>query len=263
MTHVVVSDLDGTVAFAGRPPSAIVMHAFDRIVSAAGTRLVIATSRAPRSVAAWFGPLVGRVDLICCNGALVRGRDGTERRTPLGGDLVAAMVADLVAADADFCLDYGDRFVASRPRALPWMGRYRRHVLGPAERPSVHGVLKLSVAHADPWAWRLHTAAPGRSTVYVHTTGDADLVAPGVGKAGALRDLLGDDARAAFVTAFGNDANDLELLRAADRGFVVGAGLPVADRLAHLRRLPADDGQVAAALLASVAVPSGLTRPAR
>ncbi len=246
---VVVTDLDGTIAFGGRPPCRAITAVLEAMAAAREVRLVLATSRSPRSLRTWFGALADQVDLLCCNGALVVGPGRAVERRPLPAELVGAVVGQLRAAGEPFCLEYGDRFVASAADALPWMGRQDRWVLQPAGLPRLDGVLKLSVAHADPWAPRLHALAGAGAEVYPHLTGDADVVAAGVTKARELRRLLGAaDASAGTVAAFGNDTNDLELLRAADRAVLVGPGLPGLERLAHVRRIPANEELIASAL---------------
>lgn len=251
MTTFVVSDLDGTLAFDGRPPVRAITDLLHALSTAPGVRLVLATSRSPRSLRKWFGELADRIDLICCNGALVVGPHGELDRRPLPPAALGTMLAELRSAGEDFCLEHGDHFTASSADALPWMGSDRRITLCPGEQIPMDGVLKLSIAHADPWAPRLHMLAPHDVEVFPHLTGDADVVAAGVTKALALDRLLAGADRST-VTAFGNDANDLDMLREADRAIVVGSGLPGLDRLGHVRRIPADDTIIAEVLAAEL-----------
>ena len=248
MTSLVVSDLDGTLAFDGRPPVAAITALLHDLANAPDTRLVLATSRSPRSVRTWFGTLADRIDLLCCNGALVLSAGVEQERHPIGPELLEAMVTELRRAGEDHCLDYGDHFVASSTDALPWMGSTHRTVDGRDRMPSLDGVLKLSIAHADPWAPRLHALAGDRAQVFAHLSGDADIVAAGVTKATALQRLINSQDIPPFITAFGNDSNDLDLLQAADRAFVVGPGLPGLDRLAHVDRVKAHEFLIARTL---------------
>lgn len=246
---VLATDLDGTVAFDARPPAPEILALLEQLAHGCRTSLVVATSRAPRSVRGWFGPLADRIDLICCNGGLVLTRGIEKSRRALPPILVAAMVEALDAAAAPYCLEYGDQFLASNRRALPWMGSIGRHDRWPGETPRWDGVLKLSVAHADPWAARLAAMAAGEAEVFAHHTGDADVVAAGVSKASALDELFAAEQQ---IVAFGNDANDRQMLTRATRSVVVGGELPELDAFAHVRRIPPTDDAVAGALRAEL-----------
>lgn len=263
---VVVTDLDGTTAFDGKPPVPEIMGTLEALARTPGIRLVVATSRSPRSPHDWFGAFGAGIDLICCNGALIIGNGEEVGRLALPPALLGGMIAELRAAGEDFCLEYGDHFVASRADALPWMGVRHRRVLARSESPDLEGVLKLSITRADPWAPRFHDLAGARAEVYPHLTGDADIVAAGATKALGLRRLLravpvAVPGAAPVVAAFGNDANDLDLLRGASRAVVVGDGLPGLERLAHVTRIQAESALIAATLRSELARAESAARP--
>ncbi|CAM3784699.1 HAD family hydrolase [Occultella aeris] len=261
--RTIVSDLDGTIAFGGRRPARSIRSALFALAAAPDTRVVLATSRTPRCVGDWFGPRAHRFDLVCCNGALVVRRSGTApargsgahaaptaavTRTAIPATAVGHIVATLGAAGAAYCLEYGHEFVATDHDSLPWWGARHRRVLAPGRVPDLVGVVKVTVAHSQGWA-RTFEALEGVD-VFPHETGDMDVVASGVDKAAALAGLL-DGARTA-VLAFGNDRNDLALLRAADRAVVVGTGLAELDELPTVRRVAASPDAVLTALRAGV-----------
>jgi hydroxymethylpyrimidine pyrophosphatase-like HAD family hydrolase len=256
--RTIVTDLDGTIAFGGRRPVRSIRSALLGLAAAPDTRMVLATSRTPRCIADWFGARAHRFDLICCNGALVvprsparesaarAARPARVTRTAIPATAVGQIVAALGATGAAYCLEYGHEFVATDHDSLPWWGTRHRRVLTPGRMPDLAGVVKVTVARAQGWA-RTFDALEGVD-VFPHETGDLDVVASGVDKAAALARLL--DGTPTAVLAFGNDRNDLALLRAADRAVVVGAGLAELDGLPAVRRVAANPGAVLAALRA-------------
>ncbi|MBZ2197790.1 HAD family hydrolase [Occultella gossypii] len=243
--RTIVTDLDGTIAFGGRRPARSIRSTLFALATAPDTRVVLATSRTPRCIGDWFGPRAHRFDLVCCNGALVVPRAGTAAvtRTAIPATAVGQIVAALGAAGAAYCLEYGHEFVATDHDSLPWWGTRHRRVLDQGRVPDLGGVVKVTVARAEGWAQTF--GALGGVDVFPHETGDLDVVARGVDKAAALAGLLKGTRTA--VLAFGNDRNDLAMLRAADRAVVVGAGLA---GLPAVRRVAANPEAVLAALRA-------------
>jgi hydroxymethylpyrimidine pyrophosphatase-like HAD family hydrolase len=243
---VVVADLDGTLAFGNRPPGPEVSAVLRAVVEHPEMRLVLASSRPPPAIRRLMGAFADDADLVACNGAMRVSRDGNVGRT----SLCALLVADLLTALATeaFCLDYGDRFLASTPGALPWMGTTERSVLGRFGPQT--GVLKVSTANDRPHA-RISRVVEGRAEVIRHEfRGDLEVVPRGMNKSVGLNELLGTDRPP--VIALGNDTNDLELLRDADRGIVVGDGLRELDALAHVQRVGGHDRTVGQALMGSL-----------
>lgn len=239
---LLVCDLDGTLTFAPRAPEEVVLDVLRALAETDGVRLAIATARSARTVQEWFPELLGRLEVVCCNGALTLGTDEVPRFLPRAS--LAIAVRRLARAGAAFCLEYGTHFVASERGALPWMGQAHRALLPSGARPDVRRVLKCSVADASA-ARRAANRLPG-IVVLPHGSGDADLMASHVSKAAAVSRLQRPGER---LVALGNDVNDLALLRSADVGIVVGDGLGELDAVRHVRRVRADPGTVAAALV--------------
>ncbi|WP_139417483.1 HAD family hydrolase [Agromyces laixinhei] len=243
MSLVIATDLDGTIAFDNRPPDPLISTVLSRLVLGYGARLVVATARSPRVLGDWFDSLASELGGVCCNGALVSSSGREVHRAALAPDLVDQLTVAL-GADAAYCLDYGDHFVESRPGALPWMGTAAR-VVAPIDGLRLGGVVKLCIEDGAPRARELVELTAGRAEVFPHMSGDADVVAAGTNKANGLARLVGPGDT---VLALGNDLNDLELLRSADRAIVVGRGLPGIERLEHVTRVPAETRRIAAML---------------
>lgn len=241
--RLVACDLDGTLTFTHRRPDEVVIAALRRLIATDGVRLVIATARSSRSVREWFPDLLDRIEVICCNGAWIHGRDVVEQRH-LPARRLAIVLRRLDRAGVDYCLERGTHFVATAPDALPWMGQAHRVVRSATEMTQVAGVLKCSVESAAA-AQRAVAGIPGLAVV-PHASGDADLVVRGVSKATAL-DRLRQPGES--VVALGNDHNDAALLRRADVSYVVGQGLRELDRYRHVGRIASESGVVAAVLM--------------
>lgn len=255
---VVVADLDGTLAFDGRPPGPATTAALEVILSHPDIRLVLASSRPPPAVHRLMGHLMTGADLVCCNGAVLVTSDGRSTRTSLAGSATASMVALLRDAGEEFCLDFGRWFLASSRAALPSWGDAERRLLV-RHRRIPGGAVKLSVGDGARWQAALRRVAGPSVRLFPHAaTGDLDVSPCGVTKASGLSRLLGG-ARPPVV-ALGNDVNDVEVLRAADQPFVVGSELRSLDNLLHTRRVAPADDAVAEVLCGAIETVGSLDR---
>lgn len=255
MSLHVATDLDGTISFSGRTPSARIRSALAALMDRDDASVTVATSRSPRVVDEWFSAARASMGSVCCNGAIVASGQATITRTALDPIVVRMLVKCLRDRDEHFCLEYGDMFAASHPDALPWMGDSARQTIGETS-PLLDGVLKISIATGAAWIDALEFVAGDAARVYPHLTGDADVVARGASKAAGVRRLLTPDDH---LIALGNDRNDLDLLLAADRAIVVGSALPELDGFSHVRRVRASSGEVLTALRRAVAEHDAMT----
>ncbi|UNK71937.1 HAD family hydrolase [Microbacterium sp. H1-D42] len=257
----VATDLDGTISFRGRRPDDTILAVLTDLAHRDDVAVTIATARSPRVVTEWFAPLSEHLGRVCCNGAMVATDRATIMRSELDPVLVRMLIGWLRERDQGFCLEYGDRFAASHPDALPWMGTEKRITLGEAS-PMLDGVLKISIAAGAIWSDMLALLVGAAAEVYPHVTGDADIVARGVDKAVGVRRLHPSGDR---LLALGNDRNDLGLLLTADVGIVIGEQLPELDLCSHVRRVPSDSAAVVAALQLAAArlLPERLRASAR
>lgn len=245
---IVCCDLDGTLVHGGGPPSRAVLDAMTLLTRTPRIRVVLATSRSPRCVRPWFRPLLRRLDLLCCDGALWLQRGGLRWARPLDPELVVLALDVLDAAEVDYAVDYGHSFATRTDTALPWMGAEHRRALsgrsggaapGGGRSPS-HGVLRICVADGTVGA-RALADVPGL-TLFPHRSGDLDVVAAGIDKSlplQVMRDV--DHLRAPRLVVFGDDENDRGMLSLADRGYLVGRQMPDLDLLPTVLRVGADD----------------------
>lgn len=231
---LVVCDIDGTLTFTGRRPEPRVLAQLVALASRGPrVRIAVATSRSSRNVLAWFPELLHRLDRICCHGALTITADRISR-VPVPVESLEVVVGRLADLGADYCLERGTHFAASDAGALPWLGTAHRYVLpGLPARSDLTGVVMCSVADAEQAAEAVRDVA---GVSLVPNAGHADVVAAGVDKARALAELREPDDH---VVVLGNDHEDLPMLLAADRAYVVGGDLAGLDELPHISRAPA------------------------
>lgn len=237
---LVVADLDGTLTFTEGQPVREVMDAWDQLAAVPTVRMAVATARAPVFVRDWFRHRLLHTDAVCCNGALVlaAGEAGAPWALPVPA--VRRVTRLLATRGVSYRVDYGEYFVARGPDSMPWMVDAHRRELAPDVAPRCDGVVRMLVSCSET-ARRAAHGLRGVSVI-AHSTGDADIVATGVGKRGAVAGLRRDSEQ---LIALGNDENDRELLGAADAAFVVGTGLADLDAAPHVRRVPAGPGPVA------------------
>ena len=228
--RLIASDLDGTLFGLDHQLSAYTVDVL-RETRAAGIRVIASTGRAPLSA----GERVGRrgvVDtLVCSNGSIVHdpATGETVDRFPIDPDHLVALFASLDGAidGLSYCWELADSY--GWDAGFSHIGE--RHAdtfaYGVAERPGPDdAVTKVMVAHPELKRTELrdallpHLAAPltlGCSGVeFVEVTGE------GVNKAATVAGVaarMGIDAT--DTIAFGDNANDLELLTWAGLGVAV------------------------------------------
>lgn len=256
MSLHIATDLDGTIAFDGQRPHPLIRSAFARVSARHDVSLSVATARSPRVIDEWFSGLSSRIGRVCCNGAIVATPTAELHRRSLDPLLVRELVLRLRERGERFCVEYGDRFVASHPDALPWMGTKARIPLAQAS-PLLDGVVKMSIATGAAWAEGLIRTVGSAGEVYPHSTGDADVVARGANKADGIRRLRLDGES---LLALGNDVNDRDLLLTADRAIVVGELMPELDVHPHVTRVRASAHAITAVLRREVRMQTGSVR---
>lgn len=235
--RAVLSDIDGTLLGADRRVSARTARAVGAL-SEAGVPFALVTGRMPSGVAGVRRDLGVPVPAVCYSGALVLGPDDRVLASTTLDAAVARALLDLVA----------DGFPALTSCYFAGLGWYVADPSDPAVRreSSIVGAIP---EQADPGALLAAGVLPNK--LFCNCSEDPSLSAPlaeqvrrmfpdltvirstngvmvevlpaGVDKAsGALTllGMLGVDPR--DTLAFGDDANDVPLLRAAGRGVAVG-----------------------------------------
>ena len=238
---VIASDLDGTLFGPGHELSDRTIDVL-RAARQAGWMVVAATGRAPRSAMERLARHDVLDGLVCSNGSIIHdvSTDATLRRYTIDPDHLGSLFTALDAAvpELSFCWemlgtsawDHGFDDIAREHDDLRTFG------VGP--RPdAATAVTKVMVRHPDVIRhelaeWLLpHLPAPltlGCSGVdFVEITG------VGVDKSRALAHVI-DAAgfRAEDVVAFGDNHNDVQMLRWAGHGVAVANGVDAAKQAA-------------------------------
>ncbi|ADV66894.1 HAD family hydrolase [Deinococcus maricopensis] len=243
LPRLIATDLDGTLLRPDGTVSARTRAALDAL-RAHGVLVVPVTARQPRGLRLLQADAGFDGYALCGNGA-----HGLHLRTGevlfeahLSADTARALVAALHARVPDaLCVsirDAGETFVAQRGyEQLAVFSDHKRHphdmtltdALGVTDAPS----LKLILRHAtlDPRALMAEVRALGvRGFEMTHSGAPfLEVMAPGVTKAWGVAQLcthLGFGA--ADVLAFGDAANDVELLTWAGTGVAMGNAHPEA-----------------------------------
>ncbi|MFE2143411.1 HAD hydrolase family protein [Streptomyces sp. NPDC059456] len=241
-----VFDIDGTLCFDGRTID-------DRILAAlvacerVGHRLVFASARPVRDLLPVLDGAFSSATLIGGNGSLVSIDGQVRARAAFDPDTLGALMEAVERYQATYLADGPWDYAYTGPSDHPIRSRVDQGNLACrvalAELPEV---VKFLVVGASDMA-ALAEAGRGLGVTANHHLDESIIdFAPGsTTKWEALTSLgIGE------YVAFGNDVNDLELLRNAERAVRVGA-YPGLDDVAHVT-VPADPEAVAAeiALLA-------------
>lgn len=225
MTTAVVVDVDGTVCFDGHTLSPAVADALRFVRDR--TRLVFASARPLRDLLPVLPDDLAEVDLIGGNGAFHRAPDGEVSVRGFSAETRRDLDALIAAHDLGALLDGPWDYSYSGPadhmlRARIDPARLARHVEAHTLPHYAKALLFTTSAAVIAELSVLPVAFS------VHPVENAIDVAPhGVTKASAVAALGFTD-----VIAFGNDANDVPLLRAARVSVRVGShpGLDFASR---------------------------------
>lgn len=229
--RLVVSDLDGTLLGPDGQVSSATVEAV-RAVRAAGITFVAATGRAPRSAMERVGHR-GLLDgLVCSNGSIVHDPEtdtNVRRRTIEPSHLMDVIDAlDAALDDLAYGWELPDRYVwddAFHPIA-------RQHddmsMFEPGDRPTgTEGITKLLVSHPELLRTDLRDALepllPHPMSIGCSGVTFVELTGPDVNKATTIAELAAELGVTADETiAFGDNANDLELLAWAGTGVAMG-----------------------------------------
>lgn len=254
---VAASDLDDTLlrddgSISARTEAAIAAWL------ASGRHFVIATGRPPRSVGDHLPELLQRVPWICYNGAEIRQNGTVLYRDFIPENALPPFIERVLSEypDAIVGLELEDTLWLNRPR------KSRTEPRVPQRIADLRTVSHLPAAKVLVFADDLDHLTPVfeslPESVRLMPSGRypfMQLMAQGADKVTALRHLVGQwGCTLDNVVAFGDDINDVDLLRGARLGVAVANAFPPALAAAdHLAPANAEDGvaQVLEALLAA------------
>lgn len=228
--RLVASDLDGTLLGLGDVVSDRTRAAI-RAVHEAGIHVVAATGRSQWTAAPLVEPAEGLDLAVCSNGASLYDvrSEASLASYPIADDVLDEVLRTLAEArpgchfgwETDEGLHYDERFLEHSG----FLGRAPSEPLGVGERPAP--IRKLMIGHPDVQHYALLDALlPLMPAGAVASTSGAPFVevtGAGIDKAFGVRqvcDRLGITAEE--VLAFGDNHNDVALLRWAGRGVAMG-----------------------------------------
>lgn len=230
---VLAVDLDGTICFGGGAIGPDILAVLE--ARPAGVEIVLASARHPVNVLQAAPPaLLADWDVVGANGALALRRDSPVFEARLDPDAAARML-DVLDGMRCAYLAYGANFVlpGRHPHAI---NRVVRRDIGRAlrlgTRDDVAALVKILVLPPPgDTAVAGVCIRDGAFCVMTHSDGTLDLTAWNVDKTSGI-EALGHDLP--VDAAFGNDANDIAMLKMARFSVAVGdhpALTLVADRI--------------------------------
>lgn len=235
--RLIAFDLDGTIL---RADSSLSPRTLDALhgLHERDIQTLFVTGRPPRWVDHLEGAVGGHGQVICGNGAFhyaIRERR-IARTVGIEPPVLGSMVRDLRAAlpEATFAAELGTRmcveegFIVQAGRADGWLSEKHEHVGGVdrVEAPVGKLLLMLEACAGEPaeLVRQVRDVVGARGAVV--TSGVPGLVEvgpPGVSKASALAGFCEvQGIEAGRVWAFGDQVNDIPMLRWAGRSFAVG-----------------------------------------
>lgn len=250
--HTVVLDLDGTLLGSDHRVRPKVRSALDRW-RGRGRRVILASSRPPRSVARIAADLgLGTEPAVALNGAVVV-EGGRLRQPRLVPEKAKRTFLDAARSFSPFIYSAWAWLVLAEDAATDAEARsvgFRPTVIDAL--PTGVAVEKLSATGA-PEALAVLEAAVDDGSLTRPRPGSLELMAPGVSKVSAVAELgLAPDG----VVAIGDGDNDAELLAWAELGVAMAGATPTA-RSAADRVVGDKDTDTLADLLAELGAPGG------
>ncbi len=245
--HVVALDLDDTLLRSDGAVSPRTLTTLQRW-AAAGHRLVIATGRPPRSIAAALPDALLGLPRIAYNGAEVY-VDGTKVYENLISVATTRAIVEMVLDALPDCalgLEIDDVLYLNRPirRTAPYE---IADLMAVATRPAA----KILFFHQDFDALQpLLEALPREARAMLSVKYDlVQILAASADKAAALRFLAeGWGLGMGRVIAFGDDINDVDMVAASGLGVAVANAVPEVKAVADRITLSNDEDGVAVVL---------------
>ena len=256
MVRLIATDLDGTLLGPDAVLSERTLAALE-LARAAGVPVVAATGRGWQSAIRVLAPTAVIEHVVCSNGALTFDRvtgqivrcDPIERTALARAALAIRAAVDDVGMGwelADGRFGWDERFLAHNPAVELRDGHDRVDEL-PVDDPPAE-VLKLLVSARGFGEEELYEYLHPQMPDDVETTASGisfvEVTGAGVHKAAALQALCeGSGVDAADVVAFGDNRNDIAMLRWAGTGYAVANANPALAEMADAHAPHhADDG---------------------
>ena len=238
MIRLIATDIDGTLLPEGHTDLNPEYFDVIRKLHAHGVRFFFASGRHAVSMKRTFGPVQDIVGIISQNGSAIEYQGSTEVSRPIPTEWIREFWQDLsVFEDVDSMIDTAEQNFcpkAGSPMHVRVRDVYKYnisptagwddvpdddfsmltvyHEFGADEFINTHGI-------REKWESRLDLVKTGVTWV--------DCTMPGINKGAALRDLCRKfDIDPKDTIAFGDNINDIPMIRAAGTGYAVDTALP-------------------------------------
>jgi Cof subfamily protein (haloacid dehalogenase superfamily) len=248
---VAACDLDDTLLQSNGTVSPRTEAAITRWLES-GRRFVIATGRPPRTIGEKLPPVLQQVPWICYNGAEIRQEGAVLFREFIPEGALPPLIDRLLTnfPDATVGIELDDLLWLNRPRQQP--SAYNRHHRVADLRTVAHrssAKLLIFAEELDAVTAACEPLPPGTRLMLSGRYHFLQLMSTDADKVHALSHLLGQWGESLeCVVAFGDDINDVDLLRCAGLGVAVSNAWPPAREAADLVTDSNDEDGVAAVL---------------
>ena len=233
MIRLIASDIDGTLVPDGTDRIDPRMMDVIRRLSEKGIVFAGASGRQFLSMKKLFNPVWQSMYYITDNGSILRSADKVLQKHVIPRNVLMEMIRDvkmlpdcdimLCGEDAAYCEEYSEMFYWMRDSY-----KYNICVLGDFEMNLTDDIVKMSIYqkdHAEETVNRWFTPKwQGRFNIASAGTMWMDIVEPYADKGSSLRELQNKLGISPEETmAFGDNINDLGMLRAAAESYAIGS----------------------------------------
>jgi HAD superfamily hydrolase (TIGR01484 family) len=215
-----VFDLDGTICFKGKPVTAKLLAALERL-EAKGHTVFFASARPIRDMLPVLDQRFHRHTLIGGNGSLVSRRGELERAVPFSPEQREALQQLLKEHEATFLIDGEWDYTYTGAADHPILANVDPSRLAKRIGLEAHkAIVKVLILTSNDMEGLAKKAAELGVVVHRHGKENVlDVSPPDVDKWGALEGLA---VKKGGYVAFGNDANDITLFMNAKHSVMIG-----------------------------------------
>lgn len=241
MKNIFVFDLDGTIILENKRLNEFIFKKLEELQSN-GHEVIFATSRSLRGIRAVLQPELWGNPLILCNGSFSIINNEIAVSKYVDKEECADLVCYLEENDIQFYLELGKELYIPSYRTHPFFEILLKEACNEVIYTKFNNidskVYKVAVVDS------LNTdivndllSIINKSSIYQHSDGSMDIVASGCSKWQMLQELR-VKSNATRIIAFGNDSNDIEMIKNADVGVAV---CPLNEALKEVADIKIDD----------------------
>lgn len=244
---IIALDLDGTLL---RSDKTVSPHSVEMLKQCknSGMRIVVATARAPRSVAALLPSELQQETWICYNGAEIYQAGKRIYENPIPSDIAKQAVkrVESVFPGCPASVEINGSMFANQKLPYPW-----HYEIGKLQKVITGGVAKILFSIEEPSAADILNQQLPRECRLIVTDGGTlgQIMSSSASKLTALQHLIDQwHLPLSEVIAFGDDFNDLEMIEASGIGVAMGNAVTELKKKANRMAKTNDEDGVAVML---------------